>query len=133
MSPKHQNNFAGINTTSNDTDSGAVLLGDVTSRLGRLEDQVNQILPVLGKVSQAVENLDICLQDIKIDVKSVNVAFSDFRLDTASHKDKIKALEDYQNTLEKNKRQRRYDILKMIGTGVVSLVVGVILAFWKFK
>jgi len=133
MSPKHQNNFAGINTTSSDTDSGAVLLGDVTSRLGRLEDQVNQILPVLGKVSQAVENLDICLQDIKIDVKSVNVAFSDFRLDTASHKDKIKALEDYQNTLEKNKRQRRYDILKMIGTGVVSLVVGVILAFWKFK
>jgi methyl-accepting chemotaxis protein len=130
MSPKHQTI---IGTTSINDDSGSVLLGDVTSRLGRLEDQVNKILPVLGQVSQAVENLSSSLQDIKADVKSVGVSFSDFQLSTVSHEDRIKGLEESKEALEKAQATHRYDLIKIIGTGIVSLIVGVLVAFIKLK
>jgi hypothetical protein len=77
-----------------DDDSQAIFVGDAMQRLGRLETQIVQILPVLGRVAEAVEGLGTSLDDIKSDVKGVVSGFTEFKIETANYGNRLANLEE---------------------------------------
>jgi hypothetical protein len=80
-----------------DEESGAILVTDTIRRLGRLEDQNSQILPVLSNVAEAVKNLTETVQDIKVSVKDIGCDFNAFRLETSPYSGRLLSLENFQN------------------------------------
>jgi regulator of replication initiation timing len=80
-----------------DEESGAILVTDTIRRLGRLENQQNQMLPILGKVAEAVDNLTQAVGDIKTDVKTLGTEFTAFRIETSGYGSRLECLELFQN------------------------------------
>jgi hypothetical protein len=74
-------------------DSERIFVGDSLGRVGRLEGQINQILPVLGKVAEGVENLTSNVTGLKDDVKDVVSSFATFKEHTAGYGERINNLE----------------------------------------
>ena len=94
MTPPRNNNSAYPFKVITDDDSQALFVGDAMQRLGRLETQIVQILPVLGRVAEAVEGLGTSLEDIKSDVKGVVSGFTEFKIETAGYGNRLAELED---------------------------------------
>jgi regulator of replication initiation timing len=80
-----------------DEESGAILVTDTIRRLGRLEEQQNQMLPILGRVAEAVDNLTHTVSDIKTDVKAIGTEFIAFRIETAGYGSRLEDLETFKN------------------------------------
>jgi regulator of replication initiation timing len=69
-----------------------------------LENQQNQMLPILGKVAEAVDNLTTAVGDIKNDVKTIGTEFTAFRIETSGFGSRLEILENFQN---------RHDTMKL--------------------
>ena len=91
--PRHQTAAFPLTPMSND-DSGAVFVGDTLSRVGRLEQQTDSMLPILGKVAEAVDNMASRFDDLSKDVKDVISGFTAFRIETASYGNRLSELEE---------------------------------------
>jgi len=87
-----------------DEESGTILVTDTIRRLGRLEEQQNEMLPILGKVAEAVDNLTTAVGDIKSDVKTIGSEFIAFRIETSGYGGRLQVLENFQN---------RHDTMKL--------------------
>jgi regulator of replication initiation timing len=127
-----------------DEESGAILVTDTIRRLGRLENQQNQMLPILGKVAEAVDNLTQAVGDIKTDVKTLGTEFTAFRIETSGYGSRLECLELFQNRhdtmslneLENARKERvakRNDLLKLVGTAIVGVVTAAIVTALGLK
>ena len=86
-----------------DEDSQSIFVGDAMQRLGRLESQMVQILPVLGRVDEAVSGLTNSLDDIKTDVKDMVSGFTAFKFETATYGTRLSELETQTNRYDTQK------------------------------
>jgi hypothetical protein len=140
-------------------DTPPIITGDALARLGRVEYQVNQILPVLGKVAESVENLTQGMADIKVDLRNIGNSFNEFKVETSSYglrifslekeservgaqrlddlqvaKDKaVTIIEEAQKEECRQRIEKRNNILKIVGGAVGSITVAAILAWLGLK
>lgn len=80
--------------TDAEADSRPIFVGDSLNRIGRLEQQTDSMLPILGKVAEAVDNMSTRFDDLSKDVKDVISGFTAFRIETASYGARLSELED---------------------------------------
>ena len=80
-----------------------LFISDIASRLGRVEMQNNKILPMLGKVAEALNNLETTMQDVKSDFKNTRDEFASFRLGTADYGTRITKLEEAELRIDTNR------------------------------
>ena len=128
--------------------SESFFVGDSVGRIGRLENQMNQILieftPVLGTVAEAVKGLGTSLEDIKIDLREVRKDCSEFKVKSSTFEVKIQEQEaaktkgeDYYIGQRIDERKGRIDrrnrILGIIGTAVASVAVAVVVTWLHLK
>ena len=76
-----------------DSDTNPILVSDTIKRLGRLEMQTTQMLPILGRVAEAVDNLNVGFEDMKSDIKGMVAGFTTMRIDTANYNSRLSTLE----------------------------------------
>ena len=80
--------------TGEEADSRPIFVGDTLNRVGRLEQQADSMLPILGKVAEAVDNMATRFEDLSKDVKDVMSGFVAFRIETASYGNRLSELEE---------------------------------------
>jgi hypothetical protein len=151
MTPLQPAAFLSHDTSEDDP----IMMTDTMRRLGRLETGMNEILPVLGKVSESVANQGLAIEDIKSNVKEIVDYFTAMRVDCAGCKVKISELEtrnhDYatdkmlalQDAKEKAEAQvdeklkelndKRNNMLKLIGGGVATVVTTAVVTWLGLK
>ena len=143
-----------------------LLLSDAMRRIGRLESQDSQILPVLGEVSEAIKAMTGSMLEVKDNVKVLFNLVNDVRISTSSYGERISKIEsgcmqcgiEHQEEIEKarlkaeaiieservkaeailvEKRQaatdRRNRVFGIVGGAVASILVAVLLAWFKLK
>jgi hypothetical protein len=128
---------------------------DSILRLGRLEFQVNQILPMLGRVDEAVTNQNQVILDIKSDVKDIAGYITEIKLQTVGYGNKISDMEDKIKTydtvrlenleqakekaeciIELSKKERidkRNNLLKLAGTAIASIVSAAVITWLRLR
>ena len=132
---------------------------DTIKRLRRLEDQNNQVLPMLGQVSEAISHLSVSMQDLKTDTRDIKSDLNKFRFETATYGVRIEALEGFKEkhdskreeyllvakekaelTLDEQikeerqeKKDRRNKLIGLVGTAVASFIVSALLTWLELK
>ena len=154
MTPPHTASFPSREMSQEESDN-PILMVDTTRRLGRLEAQVSEILPVLGRVDEAVANQSAAIADIKADVKEIAGYFTTMKIDCAKcsvrindlekrndnySADKIVALKEAKdkaeaivNLKEKEHVEVRNKRLQLVGTAVASVVTAAVLTWLGLK
>lgn len=113
-----------------------VILGDYSRRLGQLEETLNETLPTIGRVAQAMENISHQLTEIKDNQRGIAEKVDGIREDIGSinitisaYDNRIKTLEEAKKTVDEDVKEKRKGFRTLIYS-VVATVVGAALVYF---
>ena len=111
-----------------------IVLSDVMGRLGRVESNVNQILPAIGEISEAVQNTSVAVMEIKESIKHLKDRQSD--IEGAKQKEIEQALaiaRQEESDRKKEKREHRNSAIKYFVGGVITITLGFLAAHFGWR
>jgi archaellum component FlaC len=124
--------------------SERILLENSIERIGRLEDQVTDLLPSVGRVVESCNRIDQSLEEIKTGMSSVTQNFYLFQQSIHDINSRVVSLEETRGAArkeaaEKNFLQkrsiedRRNKVIGIVGTALASFIVAVVVYFFGLR
>jgi len=113
--------------------SSSVVLGDVMSRLGNLEEQVREILPAISRVAEGMDNLAVSVREVKGDVKDLGNSIVQYKVESAGFEKRIADLEKNDQAKKKEVSDQKARIVSIAGGALASLAVAALVYFFGLR
>lgn len=104
-------------------DTDGLIIQDHTTRLSRVEDSFQELLPIVSQTQTVIMGINEALQEIKSDVKALKEGHDDVSKNLIKFGQRIDVLDEWKAKKERHKDLVRKTIYGAIGTIVAALVI----------
>lgn len=104
-------------------DTDGLIISDHTSRLSRVEDSFQELLPIVSQTQTVIMGIHESLQEIKSDVKDLKQGHEDVSQNLIKFGQRIDALDDWKAKKERHRELIKKTVYAAIGTVVAAFIV----------